>query len=278
MPPCRRETPNDVALPRRQTSCARGRRRSAVVGHRASVEPPPPMWQPCRKSWRAAVTTGTCVGRRRLLASAAAARENRGSRGRRSLASRDEPHDVVEASTMEKRTHSPAWSVPRCEAGPAEAGRCGPARRSARFRSTLKARTRDQAPVRGRRVSVTDPIAAARRHDYADAFELRLEGPDRCSPEEWLRAGVNATPAWIKRIAGNADGLGSVHVVLTTTNPATTVDASSSRRSGLDERPSPAGSWPPSVFERSILGHQRSCLRASAGTEAPVNVAMCNAD
>jgi hypothetical protein len=28
-----------------------------------------------------------------------------------------------------------------------------------------------------------------------------------------LRAGVNATPAWIKRIAGNADGLGSVHIV-----------------------------------------------------------------
>ena len=114
---------------------------------------------------------------------------------------------------MEKRTHSPARSVPRCEAGPAEGRRCDPARRSAQFRSTLKARTRDQAPVRGRRVSVTDPIAAARRHDYADAFELRLEGPDHCSPEEWLRAGVNATPAWIKRIAGNADGLGSVHVV-----------------------------------------------------------------
>ena len=66
---------------------------------------------------------------------------------------------------------------------------------------------------RVRRVSVTDPIAAARRHDYADAFELRLEGPDRCSPEEWVRAGVDATPAWIKRIAGNADGLGSVRVV-----------------------------------------------------------------
>ena len=64
-----------------------------------------------------------------------------------------------------------------------------------------------------RRVSVTDPIAAARRYDYADAFELRLEGPDRCSPEEWVRAGVNATPAWIKRIAGHADGLGSARIV-----------------------------------------------------------------
>ena len=71
-----------------------------------------------------------------------------------------------------------------------------------------------QAPDRVRRVSVTDPIAAARRYDYADAFELRLEGPDRCSPEEWVRAGVDATPAWIKRIAGNAgDGLGSARIV-----------------------------------------------------------------
>jgi hypothetical protein len=70
-----------------------------------------------------------------------------------------------------------------------------------------------QAPDRVRRVSVTDPIAAARRYDYADAFELRLEGSDRCSPEEWVRAGVDATPAWIKRIAGAGDGLGSSRVV-----------------------------------------------------------------
>ena len=76
-------------------------------------------------------------------------------------------------------------------------------------RSTQKG----QAPDRVRRVSVTDPIAAARRHDYADAFELRLEGPDRCSPEEWVRAGVDATPAWIKRIAGHPDGLGPARVV-----------------------------------------------------------------
>jgi hypothetical protein len=48
-----------------------------------------------------------------------------------------------------------------------------------------------QGPDKARRVSVTDPIAAARRYDYADAFELRLERPDRCSPEEWLRAGVD---------------------------------------------------------------------------------------
>ena len=70
-----------------------------------------------------------------------------------------------------------------------------------------------QAADRVRRVSVSNPIAAARRYDYADAFELRLEGPDRCSPEEWVRAGVDAAPAWIKRIAGHADGLGSSRIV-----------------------------------------------------------------
>lgn len=75
------------------------------------------------------------------------------------------------------------------------------------------ARMKAQAPDRGRRVSVTDPVAAGRRYDYADAFELRLEGPDRCSPEEWVRAGVDVTPAWIKWIAGARDGLGSARIV-----------------------------------------------------------------
>jgi hypothetical protein len=70
-----------------------------------------------------------------------------------------------------------------------------------------------QAPEQVRRVRVTDPIAAARPHDYADAFELRLEEPDGLSPEEWVRAGVDATPAWIKRVAGHADGLGSARIV-----------------------------------------------------------------
>ncbi len=64
-----------------------------------------------------------------------------------------------------------------------------------------------------RRVSVTEPVAAARPHDYADAFELRLDGPDRCSPEEWVRAGIDATPAWIKWVAGARDGLGSARIV-----------------------------------------------------------------
>jgi hypothetical protein len=64
-----------------------------------------------------------------------------------------------------------------------------------------------------RRVGVTDPVALVRRYDYADAFELRLDAPDRCSPEEWVRAGVDAIPAWIKRVAGAPDGLAGVHVV-----------------------------------------------------------------
>jgi Protein of unknown function (DUF2867) len=73
-------------------------------------------------------------------------------------------------------------------------------------------RMKGQAPGGAGRVTVTDPIAAARRYDYADAFELRLEAPDRCSPEEWVRAGVDATPAWINRIAGHPDGLGSARI------------------------------------------------------------------
>jgi Protein of unknown function (DUF2867) len=72
---------------------------------------------------------------------------------------------------------------------------------------------RGQLPARARRVTVTEPIAAAGPYDYADAFELRLEGPDRCSPEEWVRAGVDAVPPWIKRVAGAKDGLGSARIV-----------------------------------------------------------------
>src|SRR5918994_3856707 len=78
-----------------------------------------------------------------------------------------------------------------------------------------------------RRVCVTDPIAAVRHHDYADSFELRLEGPDRCSPEEWVRAGVDATPAWIKRIAGAGDGLGSARIVESDANVVVLEDSDS---------------------------------------------------
>lgn len=67
---------------------------------------------------------------------------------------------------------------------------------------------------RVRRVGVTDPLAAGRGYDYADAFELRLAVPDRTPPEGWVRAGVDATPAWIKRIAGHrGEGLGPIRIV-----------------------------------------------------------------
>jgi len=53
-----------------------------------------------------------------------------------------------------------------------------------------------------RRVGVTDPIAAARRYDYADAFEVRLPGPDPYPPETWVRAGLEAAPGVVERIVG----------------------------------------------------------------------------
>src|SRR3712207_9404585 len=49
-----------------------------------------------------------------------------------------------------------------------------------------------------RRVGVTDPIAAARRYDYADAFEVRLPEPDPYPPETWVRAGLEATPGVVQ--------------------------------------------------------------------------------
>ena len=60
----------------------------------------------------------------------------------------------------------------------------------------------DQIAPRVRQVEVTDPLAAARRYDYADAFEARLPGPDPHSPETWVRAGLAATPGAVKRIVG----------------------------------------------------------------------------
>ncbi len=52
------------------------------------------------------------------------------------------------------------------------------------------------------RVGVTDPIAAARRYDYADAFEVRLPEPDPYPPETWVRAGLGATPGWVEWVVG----------------------------------------------------------------------------
>ncbi|MGW7465057.1 hypothetical protein ACWGJT_10175 [Streptomyces xantholiticus] len=62
-----------------------------------------------------------------------------------------------------------------------------------------------------RQVEVTDPVAAAERYDYADAFELRLSEPDPHSPEAWVRAGLAGTPQWVDRVAGLL-GVGSAPV------------------------------------------------------------------
>jgi hypothetical protein len=53
-----------------------------------------------------------------------------------------------------------------------------------------------------RRVGVTDRVATGRRYDYADAFEVRLPEPDPYPPETWVRAGLDATPGIVDRIAG----------------------------------------------------------------------------
>lgn len=51
-----------------------------------------------------------------------------------------------------------------------------------------------------RRVEVTDPIATACPHNYADAFEVRLPAPDLYPPETWVRAGLAATPKWVDHV------------------------------------------------------------------------------
>lgn len=49
-----------------------------------------------------------------------------------------------------------------------------------------------------RRVEVTDELAAGRRFDYADAFELRLAAPDPVAPRSWLAAGLEDSPAVVQ--------------------------------------------------------------------------------
>ena len=68
------------------------------------------------------------------------------------------------------------------------------------------------SPFSVRKVQVTDPVATTRHYDYADAFELQLDGPDRWTPEDWVRAGMDAVPAWIKWVAGARDGFGSARI------------------------------------------------------------------
>ncbi len=59
----------------------------------------------------------------------------------------------------------------------------------------------DQLARQVRQVEVTDPVAAARRYDYADAFEVRLPEPDGDAPETWVLAGLDDSPAVVEWIA-----------------------------------------------------------------------------
>lgn len=68
---------------------------------------------------------------------------------------------------------------------------------------------KDQLAQQVRRVGVTDSIAAARRYDYADAFEVRLPEPDGDAPETWVLAGLDDSPAVVEWIASLLLGHGS---------------------------------------------------------------------
>ncbi|MET9318240.1 hypothetical protein ABZX12_41015 [Kribbella sp. NPDC003505] len=57
-----------------------------------------------------------------------------------------------------------------------------------------------------RRIGIDDCLAAPEPHDYADAFEVQVPLGDVCRPEAWVRAGLELTPAWVKRVIG---GFGS---------------------------------------------------------------------
>lgn len=50
-------------------------------------------------------------------------------------------------------------------------------------------------------VPVSDPVLAGGAYDYSDAFVVDLALPDHRAPEEWVRDGLAATPAWVERVA-----------------------------------------------------------------------------
>lgn len=51
---------------------------------------------------------------------------------------------------------------------------------------------------RVRRVPVTEEIAAGRRFDYGDSFELHLPVPDPLPPRTWLATGLEDSPAVVR--------------------------------------------------------------------------------
>ena len=98
-----------------------------------------------------------------------------------------------------------------------------------------------------RRVGVTDPIAAARRYDYADAFEVRLPEPDPYRPKRgsargWTprRPGSSGSPATRGTASARIVESDADLVVLEDSDPlmdTVLVGATSSRRAGCS-RPS----------------------------------------
>lgn len=67
---------------------------------------------------------------------------------------------------------------------------------------------KNRSALQVRQVKVTDPIAAGGRYDYADAFEVRLPGPDLEVPATWVGAGLDKLPAvveWIASLLGVHD-------------------------------------------------------------------------
>lgn len=57
------------------------------------------------------------------------------------------------------------------------------------------------ATQQAKKVAVTEPAAEARAYDYADAFEVRLPEPRGVEPRVWVRAGFQAVPKWIVKVA-----------------------------------------------------------------------------
>ena len=61
--------------------------------------------------------------------------------------------------------------------------------------------TRD---LQGRAVRVREPDTGDERPDYVDAFDVRRPAHDDRTAEQWIRAGLEGAPGWMRRIIGAA--------------------------------------------------------------------------
>lgn len=50
------------------------------------------------------------------------------------------------------------------------------------------------------RVPVAPEPLVEGAYDYADSFELRLDRPDSHAAEEWVRAGLEDSPLWVRAV------------------------------------------------------------------------------